>query len=58
MYYMRFHNDDGSSEEFEVHQGHIYCRVSSSSSSQLHSLADQASGLTRYVYRQSLLLYQ
>ena len=26
MYYMRFHNDDGSSEEFEVHQGHIYCK--------------------------------
>ncbi|SDN03797.1 hypothetical protein [Acetanaerobacterium elongatum] len=26
MYYMRFINDDGSSEEFEVHQGHIFCK--------------------------------
>lgn len=30
----------------------IYCRVSSNSQAQLHSLADQASGLTRYVHRQ------
>ena len=34
----------------------IYCRVSSSSSGQLHSLADQASGLTRYVYRQPMMV--
>lgn len=33
----------------------IYCRVSSSSSSQLHSLADQASGLTQYVYRRAFM---
>ena len=26
MYYMQFNNDDGSSEEFEVQQGHIYCK--------------------------------
>lgn len=26
MYYMRFNNDDGSWEEFEVQQGHIYCK--------------------------------
>ena len=44
--------------DFNTKKVGIYCRVSSSSSSQLHSLADQASGLTRYVYRQSLLLYQ
>ena len=34
----------------------IYCRVSSSSSGQLHSLTDQASGLTRYVYRQPMMV--
>lgn len=26
MYYMQFKNDDGSWEEFEVQQGHIYCK--------------------------------
>lgn len=26
MYYMQFNNDDGSLEEFEVKQGHIYCK--------------------------------
>lgn len=38
------------SEEFEPYERvGIYCRVSSSSSAQLHSLASQASYLTRYV---------
>lgn len=26
MYYMQLKNDDGSWEEFEVQQGHIYCK--------------------------------
>ena len=26
MYYIQINDDDGSSEEFEVHQGHIYCK--------------------------------
>ena len=33
----------------------VYCRVSSNSQAQLHSLVDQASGLTQYVHRQPLL---
>ena len=42
--------------DFNTKKVGIYCRVSSSSSSQLHSLADQASGLTRYVYRQPMMV--
>lgn len=42
--------------DFNTKRVGIYCRVSSSSSSQLHSLADQASGLTRYVYRQPMMV--
>ena len=26
MYYMRFNNDDGSSEEIELQRGHIFCK--------------------------------
>ncbi len=26
MYFMRFNNDDGSSEEIELQRGHIFCR--------------------------------
>lgn len=33
----------------------VYCRVSSNSHAQLHSLADQASGLTRYVHKQPFM---
>ena len=42
--------------DFKTKKVGIYCRVSSGSSSQLHSLADQASGLTRYVYRQPMMV--
>lgn len=42
--------------DFNTKKVGIYCRVSSSSSGQLHSLADQASGLTRYVYRQPMMV--
>ena len=41
---------------YHVKKVGVYCRVSSSSSGQLHSLADQASGLTRYVYRQPMMM--
>ena len=42
--------------DFNTKKVGIYCRVSSSSSAQLHSLADQASGLTRYVYKQPTMV--
>lgn len=42
--------------DFNTKKVGIYCRVSSSSRGQLHSLADQASGLTRYVYRQPMMV--
>ena len=38
--------------DFNTKKVGIYCRVSSNSLSQLHSLANQASGLTRYIYMQ------
>ncbi|SDN03768.1 recombinase family protein [Acetanaerobacterium elongatum] len=33
----------------------VYCRVSSNSHAQLHSLADQASGLSRFVHKQPFM---
>lgn len=42
--------------DFNTRKVGIYCRVSSSSSAQLHSLADQASGLAQFVYRQPLMV--
>jgi site-specific DNA recombinase len=42
--------------DFNTKKVGIYCRVSSSSSAQLHSLADQASGLAQFVYRQPLMV--
>ena len=38
--------------DYHVKKVGIYCRVSSNSHAQLHSLAEQASGLTRYVHKQ------
>lgn len=38
--------------DYHMKKAGIYCRVSSNSHAQLHSLADQASGLTRYVHKQ------
>lgn len=38
--------------DYQIKRVGVYCRVSSNSQSQLHSLADQASGLTRYVHQQ------
>ena len=42
--------------DFDTKKVGIYCRVSSNASGQLHSLADQASGLTQYVYRKPLMV--
>ena len=42
--------------DFNTKKVGIYCRVSSNSSGQLHSLSDQASGLTRYVYRLPMMV--
>jgi len=42
--------------DFDTKKVGIYCRFSSNASGQLHSLADQASGLTQYVYRQPLMV--
>ena len=42
--------------DFNTRKVGIYCRVSSSSSAQLHSLAEQASGLVQFVYRQPLMV--
>lgn len=41
--------------DFNTRKVGIYCRVSSNSRAQLHSLADQASGLAHFVYCQPMM---
>lgn len=42
--------------DYDTKKVGIYCRVSSNASGQLHSLADQTSGLTQYAYKQPLMV--
>ena len=42
--------------DFNTKKVGVYCRVSSNSSTQLHSLADQTSGLVQYIYKQPLMV--